>query len=122
MEKTRPESRPAPASSAGPHLCAYLVLCGERPLLGGMAFDLTGVKEVVIGRGGPLGASASGPGGARSDVPEGTMPGAHARLVPAAGGTVTIEDLQSRNGTRVLGETAKRATLRDGDWFLVGRS
>jgi transcriptional regulator of acetoin/glycerol metabolism len=121
MEKTRPETRPAPTSAAGPHLCLYLVLCGERPLLGGMAFDLTGVREVVLGRGGPLGASASGPGTARIDVPDGTMSGEHARLVPGADGTL-LEDLGSRNGTRVHGETTKRATLRDGDWFVVGRS
>jgi transcriptional regulator of acetoin/glycerol metabolism len=122
MERTRPEARPAPASSAGPHLCAYLVLCGERPLLGGMAFDLTGVKQVVIGRGGPLGASASGPGVARIDVPDGTMSGEHARLVPGDGGKVLLEDLQSRNGTRLHGEPTKKATLHDGDWFVVGRS
>jgi DNA-binding NtrC family response regulator len=122
VERTRPEARPAPASSAGPHLCAYLVLCGERPLLGGMAFDLTGVKQVVIGRGGPLGASASGPGDARIDVPDGTMSGEHARLVPAADGTVTLEDLGSRNGTRLHGQPTMRASLHDGDWFVVGRS
>jgi transcriptional regulator with PAS, ATPase and Fis domain len=33
-----------------------------------------------------------------------------------------IEDLGSRNGTRVAGQAAKRARLRDGDWFIVGRS
>jgi DNA-binding NtrC family response regulator len=122
MEKTRPEARPAPASSAGPHLCLYLVLCGERPLLGGMAFDLTGVDQVVIGRGGPLGASASGARAARIDVPDGTMSGEHARLSPGPDGGLVIEDLQSRNGTRVHGGATKRATLRDGDWFVVGRT
>jgi hypothetical protein len=122
MEKTRPEGRPVPASAAGPHLCAYLVLCGDRPSLGGMAFDLSGVREVVIGRGGPLGATASGPGSARIDVPDGTMSGAHARLVPAPDGSVALEDLGSRNGTRVHGTAVTRAVLREGDWFVVGRS
>ena len=70
-EKTRPEHRPMPAASTPAHLCAYLVLCGERPLLGGMAFDLSGVSEVVLGRGGPLAASAVGAGRARIDVPDG---------------------------------------------------
>jgi transcriptional regulator of acetoin/glycerol metabolism len=123
MERTRPEARPAPASSAGPHLCAYLVLCGERPLLGGMAFDLTGVSEVILGRGGPLAASALPEGRARIDVPDGTMSGEHARLTldpDGAGGT--LEDLGSRNGTRMAGQVVKRAQLRDGDWFVVGRS
>jgi len=93
MEKTRPEGVPSPASGAGPHLCVYLVLCGERPSLGGMAFDLAGVNQVVLGRGGPLGASARGPGSARIDVPDPTMSGEHARLVCEPDGTATIEDL-----------------------------
>src|SRR5437868_7606299 len=70
MEQTRPEHRPIPVSGAGAHLCLYLVLCGERPLLGGMAFDLGGVHELTLGRGGPLGASVRGPGQARIDVPD----------------------------------------------------
>jgi DNA-binding NtrC family response regulator len=122
MEKTRPEGVPSPASGAGPHLCAYLVLCGERPSLGGMAFDLAGVSEVVFGRGGPLGASAGGPGRARIDVPDATMSGEHARLVPQPDGTAVIEDLGSRNGTRVHGEPTRRAALRPDDWFVLGRS
>jgi transcriptional regulator of acetoin/glycerol metabolism len=122
MEKTRPETRPMPAASTPAHLCAYLVLCGERPMLGGMAFDLSGVNEVVLGRGGPLAASAVGSGRARIDVPDATMSGEHARLAPAADGTAVIEDLGSRNGTRVGGQPVKRGRLRDGDWFVVGRS
>src|SRR4051812_40213308 len=102
MEKTRPESRPMAREGAPAHLCLYLVLCGERPLLGGMAFDLGGVREVVLGRGGPLGASTRGEGKARVDVPDGTMSGEHARLSPDdGGGGAVLEDLDSRNGTRV---------------------
>src|SRR5690242_4731035 len=122
MEQTRPEHRPIPTSGAGAHLCLYLVLCGERPLLGGMAFDLGGVHELTLGRGGPLGASVRGPGQARIDVPDPTMSGAHARLAPADDGSAVVEDLGSRNGTRVRGQAATRAVLRDGDWFMVGRS
>jgi transcriptional regulator of acetoin/glycerol metabolism len=123
MERTRPETRPMPREATPAHLCAYLVLCGERPLLGGMAFDLGGVTEVVLGRGGPLGASAGGEGKARIDVPDGTMSGDHVRLCPDDGGAgAVLEDLGSRNGTRVNGQAVKRARLRDGDWFLVGRS
>jgi DNA-binding NtrC family response regulator len=121
-EKTRPEARPLAEAGAPPHLCATLVLCGERPLLGGMAFDLSGVREVVFGRGGPLGASASGEGTARIDVPDATMSGDHARLTVAEDGGAALDDLGSRNGTRVNGQPSKRAHLRDGDWFVVGRS
>jgi transcriptional regulator of acetoin/glycerol metabolism len=122
MEQTRPEHRPVPASGSSPHLCLYLVLCGERPLLGGMAFDLAGVEQVTLGRGGPLGASVRGPGQARIDVPDPTMSGEHARLTPAPGGGAVLEDLGSRNGTRVRGEASRRAGLVDGDWFVVGRT
>jgi sigma-54 dependent transcriptional regulator, acetoin dehydrogenase operon transcriptional activator AcoR len=121
-EKTRPEARPLAEAGAPPHLCATLVLCGERPLLGGMAFDLAGVREVVFGRGGPLGASAIGEGTARIDVPDATMSGEHARLTIAEDGSAAIDDLGSRNGTRVNGQASKRARLSEGDWFVVGRS
>jgi transcriptional regulator of acetoin/glycerol metabolism len=122
MERTRPETRPISRQATPAHLCAYLVLCGERPALGGMAFDLAGVAQVVLGRGGPLGASARGEGRARIDVPDGTMSGEHARLSPDDEGGALLEDLGSRNGTRVNGQPLKRARLEDGDWFVVGRS
>ena len=123
MEKTRPEHRATPVTTTGAHLCLYLVLCGERPQLGGMAFDLAEVQELVLGRGGPLGATSRGGGRARVDVPDPTMSGEHARLTIAADGSgAVLEDLGSRNGTRMLGRAAPRAVLRDGDWFVVGRS
>ena len=112
-----------PAASTPAHLCAYLVLCGERPLLGGMAFDLQGVNEVVLGRGGPLAASALGSGRARIDVPDGTMSGDHARLAPAADGTATIEDLGSRNGTTVNGTKITGAVpVESGAVIRIGRT
>jgi transcriptional regulator with PAS, ATPase and Fis domain len=77
---------------------------------------------VVLGRGGPLAASALGDGRARIDVPDGTMSGEHARLTLAADGSAVIEYLGSRNGTRINGQVTKRGKLRDGDWFVVGRT
>jgi transcriptional regulator with PAS, ATPase and Fis domain len=57
------------------------------------------------------------------EVPDPTMSGEHARLVPDAdGASAQIEDLGSRNGTRVLGRAVPRAVVRDGDWFVVGRT
>lgn len=122
MDETRPEWRPPQAQTGGGRLALYLVLCGERPLLGGMGFDLGAAREVVIGRGGPAGAVALGDGRARIDIPDQTISGEHARLWPGTDGTATIEDLGSRNGTRVGGRAVKRGILRDGDWFVVGRS
>ncbi len=122
MEKTRPEYRPAPTTSTASHLCLYLVLCGEHPTQGGMAFDLAGATKVIIGRGGPLGASGQADGSARIDVPDPTISGEHARLVLGPDTTATIEDMGSRNGTRLHGKPIGRAAITDGDWFVVGRS
>src|SRR5262245_55430140 len=85
MDKTRPEHRPAPAVDSGAHLALYLILCGEQPTLGGMGFDLAGARDVVIGRGAPLGATSGGDGRARIDVPDPTM-SASTRASPSARG------------------------------------
>jgi transcriptional regulator of acetoin/glycerol metabolism len=125
MDKTRPEHRLTPIRGSGPRVCLYLVVCGERPLAEGAAFDLAGAGEVVLGRGGPLGVSARGQGQARVDVPDPTMSGEHARLV-LRDDIATIEDLGSRNGTRVRGQlvpaVGARVPIGDGDWFVVGRT
>ncbi len=122
MEQTRPEYRPAPAALAGSHLCLYMVLCGEHPTAGGMAFDLAGIKQITIGRGGPMGASARGPGVAHIEVPDPTISGDHARITISTDAPTLIEDLGSRNGTRLRGKAVTRALLSEGDWFLVGRT
>jgi transcriptional regulator of acetoin/glycerol metabolism len=104
-------------------LALHLGLCGEQPLLGGRTFDLSGVTEVVIGRGAPL---AIGPGEqegtARLDVPDQTVSGNHARLLLESRGRALLEDMGSRNGTRLRGERTSRAPVAAGDWFVVGRT
>jgi transcriptional regulator with PAS, ATPase and Fis domain len=116
-EKERAEG----ARSLG--LSLHVALCGEQPLLGGRTFDLGGVTEVTIGRGAPL---AIGPGendgSARLDLPDQTVSSRHARLVLAPDARATLEDLGSRNGTRVRGERTARAQVGAGDWFVIGRT
>jgi DNA-binding NtrC family response regulator len=99
-----------------------LALRGDAPLSGGQGFDLTGVDEVVFGRGGAValmpGSSTSS---ARVELSDPVVSGSHARL-HFAGEETWLEDLGSRNGTRLNGDLVKRALLRAGDWFVIGRS
>jgi len=120
-DETRPETRPAPAAS-GTHLCLQLVLCGEQPLWGGLAFDLAGLTEIAIGRGAPLGIAGDGPGRARIEIPDPSMSGSHVHLTLAPDLTARLQDVGSRNGTRVLGERVRDRVLREGDWFVAGRT
>jgi len=107
----------------GPNLVLVLALRGDAPLSGGQSLDMTGVKVLQIGRGGALalmpGANA---GGARLELPDPTASGQHAR-VRFENGAVWLEDLGSRNGTRVGGKRLDKPTqLHPGDWFAIGRT
>lgn len=99
-----------------------LAFRGDAPLFGGQAFDLTGVTEVVLGRGGAValmpGAAARS---ARLELGDPLVSGRHARL-QFEGDAIWLEDLGSRNGTRINGDVITRARLKAGDWFIVGRS
>jgi len=44
----------------------------------------------------------------------------HARITRGAGGYFKVHDLDSTNGVLVEGERISRATLHDGDTFVVG--
>ena len=73
----------------------------ERPLAAG---------SIVIGRGSGCDVVLADSGVSRE----------HARI-EVDGGTVTIHDLKSRNGTWVNGELKESATLQPGDEIAVGR-
>jgi DNA-binding NtrC family response regulator len=101
-----------------------VAFCGAQPLLGAACFELDGLTEVVIGRGAPLGL-ARGPGGsARLDVPDQTISSRHARLVIDSDGRPVLEDLGSRNGTRLRADwlTAPAPVAGTDDWFVLGRT
>jgi DNA-binding CsgD family transcriptional regulator len=66
--------------------------------------------EVVIGRGDDVGVRLAARGVSRQ----------HAKLVLAAGDSVTLVDLQSKNGTFVNGKRIDAAPLRDGDDIGIG--
>lgn len=78
----------------------------------GQGREISPGEELVIGR------EATGDG--RLDG-EPALSRRHARITRAAGGSLTIEDLGSLNGTRVNGERIATATpLRPGDTITLG--
>jgi transcriptional regulator with AAA-type ATPase domain len=112
----------APIMAARPHL--FLVLESDRPTAGGARFALSGVDEVVLGRGSERVARTERAGGKTRlvvRVPGGWMSGTHARLVSVRGSWV-LEDGGSRNGTWLDGVRVDRKTLGDGDVFEAGRT
>jgi transcriptional regulator with GAF, ATPase, and Fis domain len=101
----------------------FLLLEARRPLTGGARFALTGVDEVVIGRGRSRKCVRTRSGGEvqmRLSVPSSYLSSEHARLHDTSEGW-RIEDLDSRNGVFVNGERVSRAVLSSGDVFALGR-
>jgi DNA-binding NtrC family response regulator len=101
----------------------FVILEGNRPLAGGARYALTGVDEVVIGRGERRGATRTRASERRTltlTLPSPVLSGRHARIARAPEGWV-LEDLQSRNGTLVNGKLVERAVLRPGDLIDLGR-
>ncbi len=121
--ETVADERPRGAAAGDGGLGLHVALCGDRPLEPGRTFALDGVSELVIGRGELLTiAPGDRPGTARLDVPDETVSGQHARLRPTGASAAMLEDLGSRNGTRVRGRRTDVANIAPGDWFVVGRT
>lgn len=99
----------------------FVVLEGNRPLVGGARYALAGIDEVVIGRGERRGVTRTRATATLTlTLPSAVLSGRHARIVRSPEGWV-VEDLQSRNGTLVNGKLVERAVLRPGDLVDVGR-
>jgi transcriptional regulator of acetoin/glycerol metabolism len=111
-----PDAAPLRAPSAR-HL--FLVAECERPLAGGTRWSLTGIDEVVVGRGPERGVERDG----RTmlvRVADARMSKRHARFV-RRGAELWVEDLGSTNGTFVAGERITAATpLADGTAAELG--
>lgn len=106
-----------------PHL--FVVLEGSRPSAGSARYSLAAVARVVLGRGETRGAKrVHEPDGfcLLVIVPDARASLEHARLTRIDGGFF-IEDLGSRNGTRINGERATGPVrLTDGDWIEIGHT
>jgi len=101
----------------------FLLFESGRPLAGGARFALSGVDEVVIGRGRRRECTRRRVGGEihmRVNARSRFLSADHASIRESSGGML-IEDLGSRNGLEVNGQQVSRAILSDGDVFSIGR-
>ncbi len=119
-DETLPESPAAAAALTRPGPYLVVVLECDRPLCGSSRHSLRDVQEVTIGRGEDRSATRDGETLALV-LPGGWMSSKHARIV-REGGRFRLEDLGSRNGTRVNGATVVHAILNDGDVIELGHS
>lgn len=102
----------------------FVVLECDRLSAGGARYALTGIDEVVIGRGQERSAIRT-----RSEnvnqltlrVPGRSMSSTHARLARSEEGW-TLEDARSTNGSVVNGERVDRVALQDGDVIELGHT
>ena len=106
-----------------PHSYLFLSLRSDRPLDPPACLRMTGLEEVVIGRGQP-----SMPDGVKVHprrleirVPDSWMSSTHLRLIALDGRWVMIDE-DSTNGTLLNGVPQERAVLTDGDLLELGHT
>jgi transcriptional regulator with PAS, ATPase and Fis domain len=99
-----------------------LLLEAERPTAGGSRHILSGLTEVVVGRGSSREHERDTRKGTLSiRVADPWMSSTHARMLCGLG-KVILEDRGSRNGTLVNGRPIDRHELHDGDVVEIGRT
>lgn len=98
----------------------FRVFLCDQPLLAPSRHDLSGIREVVLGRGEKAHAIRDADKLILS-IPDPRMSNPHARLIHT-NGRWALEDLQSRNGTFVAGQAIRLAMLDDRMWFECGRT
>ena len=103
-----------------PEAHVFVALECDRPLAGAARSSLRGIDEVAVGRGDERGARREGKR-LELRLPSGWMSSAHARIRRESGGW-RLEDLGSRNGTRVNGVAVVHRILADGDLIELGHS
>ncbi|HEY3498524.1 MAG TPA: sigma 54-interacting transcriptional regulator, partial [Polyangiaceae bacterium] len=119
------DSPGAPGGRSTP-LAPYLfvVLECDRLRAGGARYALSGVDELVIGRGEDRGLTRHASGGmvhATLRIPGRWMSSTHARLLRTPEGWV-LEDAGSTNGVSLRGRRVERVLLADGDVFELGHT
>jgi hypothetical protein len=106
-----------------PHV--FVVLDCANPAAGGARHSLANINQVVIGRGPRRSAARTFIDGARTleiELPDRRASTRHVRLT-REGDDLWVDDLGSRNGTRLNGRlAASRVPLRDGDVVGVGHT
>ncbi|UQA60761.1 sigma 54-interacting transcriptional regulator [Polyangium aurulentum] len=102
--------------------CLFLAMESHRPLAPPARIGLAGLDEVVVGRGASRSYEREPRGGrltVRTEDP--WLSTSHARFVKVLG-RWSIDDLKSKNGSRLNGEPVTRAALEDGDLLELGRT
>src|SRR5262245_10245974 len=112
--RTLPTDDTAEDDSASSSAFLFAILESHRPLAPSARIALGRLHEVLVGRG--ASRSYEPDAGQRIVVrtDDGWMSTEHARFVNVLG-SWTLEDLGSKNGSRVNGEPATRTPLEDGD-------
>jgi DNA-binding NtrC family response regulator len=100
----------------------YVTLCGDQPLAGGVAVEVTDGQVVVIARGPALAVDRrSGEGEVWLRLPDARVSERHA-VVEHRGDELRFEDLGSLNGSFLGGEPIRSAAIADGQTIVVGRT
>ena len=111
---------PADARSGDPHL--FLVFDCSAPFAPSRRYLLRGMRSVTIGRGEHLRSfSTEDSASLRIEVADSWASTRHAQLRLVMGRWI-LEDLGSKNGTRVNGAPVKSSALADGDVLEVGHN
>jgi transcriptional regulator with AAA-type ATPase domain len=105
---------------AKPYL--FVVLEGDRPLVGGARFSLEGVSEIYVCRGDDRSAVIADAAGVRRltlSLPAPSLSRLHARFTRAPVGWY-LEDAGARNGCYLNGERVERALVGETDLVELG--
>jgi transcriptional regulator with AAA-type ATPase domain len=119
-DQTLTESPGGSTPLARPDPYLIVVLECDRPLAGSSRHSLRGIDEIVLGRGDDRRAVREG-NRLRIELPSAWMSATHARI-RRQGRVFHLEDLGSRNGTRVGGKTVAHVVLADGDVVELGHA
>ncbi|HEY8086761.1 MAG TPA: sigma 54-interacting transcriptional regulator [Polyangiaceae bacterium] len=119
-DETLTESPGGASPLVRPEPALFVVLECDRPQAGGSRHSLRGVSDVTLGRGDDRTSARDGHRLALT-IPGAWMSSTHARLVRSGTG-FAVEDLGSRNGTRVNGRPVSRLVLQDGDLIELGHA
>ena len=102
----------------------YLGLTGDAPRTPAARISLRGIDRVELARGDRRVVTRNNTDAAdvlTLAIADARMSGQHAR-VTRVGGAWVLEDLGSKNGTRIGGERIERHSLVDGDVIVVGHT
>jgi DNA-binding NtrC family response regulator len=97
----------------------FVVLHGDKPVLGGARYSLAGVDEVAVGRGPVRELLRVDERRLELRLPSPTVSKSHARFVRRSD-TWFLDDLGSRNGCAIQGERITSARVHDGDFIEIG--